>query len=101
VDIRRADARHFSTGDWARPENRAITFVFGHDGATAFALLLNAAENGVTFALPRPPHRPWKLELASDPQLAHPGERRLILAPRSFGLLSSARLRRPRQLAGG
>ena len=78
-----------SARDWAAPENRAITFVFGHDGQPAFALLLNAAGNGVTFSLPRPPHRPWVLELASDPQVTYSGDRRLILAPRSFALLSS------------
>ncbi|MFC4243658.1 glycogen debranching protein GlgX [Gryllotalpicola reticulitermitis] len=92
IDIRRADARRFNAGDWAFAENRAITFVFGHGGETAFALMLNAAENGVTFSVPAPTHRAWQLELASDPQLERSGGvgRKLILAPRSFALLSSA-----------
>ena len=91
VDLRRADGRRFTGGDWQRPEMRAIAFVLGHVRRDSFALLMNAAENGVEFSLPSAPHKPWRLELTSDEGLGVDVARRLTLAPRSFALLRSRR----------
>ncbi|WP_022882304.1 glycogen debranching protein GlgX [Gryllotalpicola ginsengisoli] len=89
VRILRADGEEFSDDDWEDPEARAIAFVLAHDGYDAFALLLNAAENGVAFTLPEPPHGDWALEASSDPglRLVDPGA--LTLAEVSFALLRS------------
>jgi glycogen operon protein len=91
VDLRRADGRRFRTADWQQPENRAIVFVLGHAKRDAFAVLMNGAENGVEFALPGAPHKPWRLELTSDEQLPADIGRKLTLAPHSFALLRSPR----------
>ncbi|AYG05463.1 glycogen debranching enzyme GlgX [Gryllotalpicola protaetiae] len=91
VDLRRADGRRFVASDWLRAEHRAIVFILGHAGHDAFAVLMNAAENGVEFSLPRPPHHAWRLELTSDEGLAVEVARRLTLAPRSFAVLRSTR----------
>ncbi|GAA4154012.1 glycogen debranching protein GlgX [Gryllotalpicola daejeonensis] len=91
VDLRRADGRRFTNSDWHRPEHRAIQFVLGHQGHATFALLMNAAENGVEFALPYQQRRVWRLELTSDDRLDVDTARKLTLAPRSFALLRSTR----------
>ncbi|GAA4194464.1 glycogen debranching protein GlgX [Gryllotalpicola kribbensis] len=91
VDLRRADGRRFTNSDWHRPEHKAIQFVLGHQGHTTFAVLMNAAENGVEFSLPYTPRRVWRLELTSDEGLDVDAARRLTLAPRSFALLRSSR----------
>jgi glycogen operon protein len=91
VDIRRADARRFTTHDWQQPAHRAAVFVLGHAGYDTFAFLVNAADNGVEFALPRPRRKPWRLELSSDVGLTGDIGRRITLAPRSFALLRSPR----------
>ena len=43
-------------------------FVVGHEGADSFALLVNAAGNGVEFTLPLAPDLEWELALSSDPE---------------------------------
>ncbi|GAA4173807.1 glycogen debranching protein GlgX [Gryllotalpicola koreensis] len=91
VDIRRADARRFTEHDWHEPAHRAAVFVLGHTGFDTFAFLVNAAENGVEFALPRPRRKAWQLELSSDAGLTGGIGRRLTLAPRSMALLRSPR----------
>jgi isoamylase len=91
VDLRRADGRRFTSRDWEQPENRAVVFVLGHAGHDSFALVMNAAENGVEFVLPHAPRGAWRLELTSDEGLDVEAARRITLAPRSFALLRSGR----------
>ncbi|MCS5735228.1 glycogen debranching protein GlgX [Herbiconiux daphne] len=68
VRVLRSDNREFTDEDWDNPDARSITFVFEHEGADSFALLLNAAENGVEFALPDAPGSDWELAISSDPE---------------------------------
>jgi isoamylase len=90
VFITRSDDEPFSEDDWANPDARSITFVFRHAGSASFALLLNAAENGVEFALPKAPGQPWTLVESSDPeQMLAEGSTTVIVQGTSFTLLRS------------
>ncbi|WP_424466933.1 glycogen debranching protein GlgX [Pseudoclavibacter helvolus] len=90
VDVLRSDARGFDDADWDNPEARSIAFVFTHDGADAFALLLNAAENAVEFTVPDAPHGSWELSLSSDDeQRVSAPVTTLMVKEGSFTLLSS------------
>ncbi|MFI5085417.1 MAG: glycogen debranching protein GlgX [Actinomycetales bacterium] len=90
VELLRADARGFEEEDWTNPDVRSVMFVLGHAGADTFALLLNAAENGVEFALPPAPAKPWDLALSSDPdQQVGEALEQLIVRDHSFTLLRS------------
>jgi len=91
VRILQANGEEFGEDDWDDPEAKAITFVLMHEGADAFALLLNAAENGVEFTIPEAPNGGWTLELSSDEDLELGDPEALTLAPPSFALLRSAR----------
>ncbi|WP_416351939.1 glycogen debranching protein GlgX [Subtercola sp. RTI3] len=92
VRVLRSDAEGFSDDDWTNPDARTITFVFEHEGADAFALLLNSASNGVEFTVPAAPLNEWSLALSSDPGQTVEGEvTTLIVRDRSFTLLRSRR----------
>ncbi len=90
VEILRADARPFEEADWQDPENRAVMFVLGHEGADSFAVLMNAAQNGVEFTVPEAPFGEWELASSSDPeqQVASPVST-LIVRDASFTVLRS------------
>jgi glycogen operon protein len=90
VQVLRADANHFEESDWQDPENRAVMFVLGHEGADTFALLMNAAHNGVDFTLPPAPFGEWELAISSDPeqQVVSPVST-LIVRDASFTLVRS------------
>ncbi|WP_090481170.1 glycogen debranching protein GlgX [Nakamurella panacisegetis] len=92
VRVLRSDGGEFDDQDWSDPAARSVMFVVGHDGADAFALLLNAAENGVEFAVPAAPHGEWELASSSDPeqQVLSPVTT-LTARDSSFTLLRSAR----------
>jgi isoamylase len=90
VDIVRADGAAFEDDDWDDPDAKAITFVLMHQGTDSFALLLNAAGNGVEFTLPAAPGAAWTLELSSDTELELGEAAALTLGPSSFALLRSA-----------
>lgn len=91
VDILRSDAEGFADEDWDNPDARSITFVFEHEGSASFALLLNAAENGVEFTVPKAPGAEWTLAASSDPEQVVAGEvTTLIVRDGSFTLLRSA-----------
>ncbi|MBO0985655.1 glycogen debranching protein GlgX [Rathayibacter sp. SD072] len=91
VDILRSDAQGFADEDWDNPDARSITFVFEHEGSASFALLLNAAENGVEFTVPKAPGGEWELACSSDPDQVVSGEvTTLIVRDASFTLLRSA-----------
>ncbi|MCM6763664.1 glycogen debranching protein GlgX [Rathayibacter sp. ZW T2_19] len=91
VDILRSDAQGFADEDWDNPDARSITFVFEHEGSASFALLLNAAENGVEFTVPTAPGAEWELACSSDPDQVVSGEvTTLIVRDASFTLLRSA-----------
>lgn len=86
----RSDAQEFSTDDWHNADARSITFLLEHDGADAFALLMNAAENGVEFTVPDAPNNKWVLALSSDPDQHIRGPvSTLIVRDVSFTLLRS------------
>src|SRR5690606_24510337 len=90
VRINRVDGKAVTDEDWADPEARAIAFVVTSGVDDAFALLCNASENGVEFALPEPPASDWELELSSDTQLLElTAVGSITLAPVSFALLRS------------
>jgi glycogen operon protein len=90
VDLVRSDDEAFSEEDWSDPRARSITFLFEHEGADAFALLLNAAENGVEFTVPSAPYAEWELALSSDPDQQVAGDvTTLIVRDASFTLLRS------------
>ncbi len=89
VQLLRSDGERFADADWQNVGARTITFVFRHRGADAFALLLNAAENGVEFILPPAPNAPWTLELSSDPLQHLVSPLTLIVRDCSFTLLRS------------
>jgi isoamylase len=100
VTIVRADAQEFSASDWDNPQARTITFVLGHDGGDAFALLLNAAQNGVEFTVPDAPNSQWELALSSDPgQVVASPVTTLIIRDASFTLLRSRGHDRPNPTA--
>jgi isoamylase len=91
VAVLRSDGKEFADEDWADPEARSVQFVFGHEGADAFALLLNAADNGVEFAVAEAPNQEWALAAASDPgQQVEGAVSTLIVRDTSFTLLRSA-----------
>jgi len=78
--------------DWSDPNTRAATFVLEHDEGSAFALLLNSAENQVEFTLPPAPHGAWELASTSDPeQEVGKDVETLLLRDASFTLLVSPR----------
>ena len=85
----RADGAAFEDDDWDDPDAKAITFVLMHQGTDSFALLLNAAGNGVDFTLPAAPGGAWTLELSSDTELELGEAAALTLGPSSFALLRS------------
>ena len=90
VRVLRADAEEFTDADWTDDDAHAITFVLEHTGAHAFALLLNAAANGVEFTVPAAPNGEWELAASSDPgqQVTAPVST-LIVRDGSFTLLRS------------
>jgi glycogen operon protein len=90
VHTYRSDAQPFSDDDWHNADARSIIFLLEHDGADAFALLMNAAENGVEFTVPDAPNNKWKLAVSSDPhqKVYGPGST-LIVRDVSFTLLRS------------
>ena len=91
VRILRSDGQEFADQDWDAPAARSVMFVVGHDGGAAFALLLNAAENGVEFTVPAAPHGEWELATSSDPeQVVQAPVTTLIVRDSSFTLLRSA-----------
>jgi len=78
--------------DWTDPHTRAATFVLEHDEGSAFALMLNSAENQVEFTVPPAPHGSWQLASSSDPeQQVAPDAETLLLRDASFTLLVSPR----------
>ena len=90
VEIDRSDAEGFSDEDWENPDARSIIFVLSHESGDSFALLLNAAENGVEFAIPPAPGEAWELAASSDPdQRVAPPVTTLIVRDCSFTLLRS------------
>ena len=90
VEIDRSDAEGFTDEDWDNPDARSIIFVLSHDNGDSFALLLNAAENGVEFAVPEAPGEAWELAASSDPeQHVAPPVTTLIVRDCSFTLLRS------------
>ena len=88
----RSDGQPFSDSDWDDPAARSIMFVFAHRDRDTFALLLNAAENGVEFSVPTAPDAEWELVVSSDPEqtVAAPVST-LIVRDCSFTLLRSRR----------
>ncbi len=90
VHTYRSDAQPFSDDDWHNADARSIIFLLEHDGADAFALLMNAAENGVEFTVPDAPNNKWQLAVSSDPhQKVHGPVHALIVRDVSFTLLRS------------
>jgi isoamylase len=90
VLIRRSDDQDFADADWDNPDARTIPFVLEHEGSDAFALLLNSAENGVEFQVPKAPNGEWELAISSDPEQQVAGEvTTLIVRDASFTLLRS------------
>jgi isoamylase len=90
VTVVRSDAQEFSPSDWNNPETRTATFVLGHGGADAFALLVNSAENGVEFTVPTAPNSEWTFALSSDPDQVVAGPvTTLMIRDASFTLLRS------------
>ncbi|MDF2443343.1 MAG: isoamylase [Subtercola sp.] len=90
VVVERSDAEEFSDEDWENPDARSIVFVLEREDSDSFALMLNAAENGVEFQVPEAPGAEWELALSSDPeqQVAAPVST-LIVRDCSFTLLRS------------
>jgi isoamylase len=90
VEIVRSDGESFADHDWDNPNARTETLVFTREGADSFALLLNAAENGVEFQVPSAPGAEWELAASSDPgqQVVAPVTT-LIASGGSFTLLRS------------
>ena len=91
VQVLRSDAAEFEAEDWDNPDARSVTFLVGHDGADAFALLLNAAENVVEFTVPPAPNAEWQLAISSDEQQKVEGAvTTLMVRDLSFTLLRSS-----------
>ena len=90
VQVLRSDGDEFSDADWDNPGARSVIFVVGHREGDSFALLLNSAENGVEFTVPKAPQAEWTLAASSDPeqQVAAPVST-LIVRDESFTLLRS------------
>ena len=92
VWLLRSDGKTFGDGDWDDPSARTIMFVFAHRDGDTFALLLNAAENGVEFTVAPPLHAVWELVVSSDPgQTVRAPVSTLIVRDCSFTLLRSQR----------
>ena len=90
VETVRSDGKPFEPGDWDNPLARSVTFVLGHAGTDSFALLVNAAHNGVDFTVPLAPGEPWEHVISSDEsQTAAQRVATLILGETSFTLLRS------------
>ncbi|CAN5133497.1 glycogen debranching protein GlgX [soil metagenome] len=90
VTVQQAGGGAFDEEDWDNPDVRSVVFVLEHEGASAFALLLNAAGNGVDVTLPAAPGQPWELVASSDPELAvDAASASLIVSDHSFSLLQS------------
>jgi glycogen operon protein len=90
VRVLRSDGEEFADDDWDNPDARSIVFVLAHPGADGFALLLNAAENGVEFTVPDAPGQEWELAATSDAGQVVEGEvTTLIIRDGSFTLLRS------------
>jgi isoamylase len=90
VRILRSDGQNFTPADWDNPDARSILFLLKHPGADAFALLLNAAENGVQFTIPAAPGEEWELAASSDQgQTVETPVTTLIVSDSSFTLLRS------------
>ncbi|MTD14623.1 glycogen debranching protein GlgX [Nakamurella sp. YIM 132087] len=92
VRVLRSDGEEFTDEDWDNADARTITFLLGHADGDAFALLLNAAANGVEFTVPDAPHQEWELAAASDPEQQVEGTvSTLLVRDSSFTLLQSRR----------
>ena len=90
VSVLRSDGAGFADDDWDDPQARSVMFVLGHEGADAFALLLNSAENVVEFTIPPAPHEQWQLAVSSDPeQVVADPVTTLLVRNSSFTLLRS------------
>jgi isoamylase len=90
VTVLRSDAAPFADEDWDNPDARSVAFIFEHRNATAFALLLNSAGNGVEFTLPPAPNADWTLAFSSDADQSFAGgSPTVIVTDHSFTLLSS------------
>jgi isoamylase len=90
VEIVRSDGESFEDHDWDNPNARTETLVFTQEGVDSFALLLNAAENGVEFQVPSAPGAEWELVLSSDSgQVVEGPVTTLIVSGGSFTLLRS------------
>ncbi len=90
VQLLRSDGKPFGASDWDDPAARAIMLTFFHLERDAFALLLNAAENGVEFGIPAAPDGDWELVVSSDPeQTVVAPVTTLIVRDCSFTLLRS------------
>jgi isoamylase len=91
VQVLRSDCAEFSPDDWDNPEARSVTFILGHQDEDAFALLLNSAENGVEFTIPKAPNTEWALAASSDSeQKVVAPVTTLIVRDGSFTLLRSS-----------
>ena len=92
VTVLRSDAQTFGDDEWDNADARTVQFIFEHSAGDAFALLLNAAENGVEFTVPPAPHQEWVLVASSDGnQTVEAPVSSLIVRDASFTLLHSAR----------
>ncbi|MET0861689.1 MAG: glycogen debranching protein GlgX [Microbacterium sp.] len=90
VSVVRSDGEEFAPEDWDNPDARSIAFLLQHPGADSFALLINAAENGVEFSVPSAPGEEWELALSSDQAQTVSGEvTTLTVMEASFTLLRS------------
>ncbi len=90
VVLKRSDDKEFSDADWDNPDARTITLILEREGEDSFGLLLNSAENGVEFRVPKAPGREWELALSSDPEQRVAGPvSTLIVRDGSFTLLRS------------
>jgi len=90
VSTLRSDGQQFSADDWQNADARSIIFVLEHEHADAFALLMNAAENGVEFTVPDAPNNKWELAASSDPDQKIKGRiSTVIVRDVSFTLLRS------------
>ncbi len=66
VWLLRSDGNAFVDEDWQNPGARSIMFILQYRDRDAFALLLNASENGVEFDVPAGPGGEWELVVSSD-----------------------------------
>jgi isoamylase len=91
VQVLRADARPFETGDWLDPANMAVLLVLADPADDQVALLVNASGTTVEFTLPgRPGHgeHAWRLGLSSDPEQRVDGSgETLLVRDASFTVL--------------